>query len=146
MGEDQGVDLLGRQINKRHGIGRVDLDQVHVAQVATAFNLQVSVQCIHPGKVVLATLACKGANTAVESLVAILVMEAGKLTIAMVALVWTQVGVGPDVRVEVVGSGEAFGASLKVAFVDTLTAATAALRGSGSRVCWAGGGQGILLC
>ena len=146
MGEDQGVDLLGRQIDKRHGIGRVDLDQVHVAQVATALNLQVSVQCIHPGKVVLATLACKGTNTAVESLVAILVMEAGKLTLAMIALVWTQVGVGPDVRIEVVGSGEALGASFIVALVDTVSAAAAALRGSGSRVCWAGGGQSILVC
>jgi hypothetical protein len=146
MGEDQGVDLLGGQINKRHSVGRVDLDQVHVTQVATTLDLQVSVQCVHPGKMVLATLACKGAHTAVESLVAILVVETGKLTLAVVALVWSQVGVGPDVRVKVVGSGEALGASFIVALVDALGITAASLYGSSYRVCWTGGRQGTQVC
>lgn len=145
MGEDQGVDLLGGQIHKRHGAGRVYLDQVHVAQVATTLDLQVSVQCIHPGKMMLATLACKGAHTAMESLVAVLVVKSSKLTLAVVALVWSQIGVGPDVRVKVVGPGEALGASLIVTLVDALGSAVAALHGSSSGMCWASGGQGTLV-
>jgi len=104
MGEDQRIDLLGGQIDKRHGVRRVDLDQVHVAQVATSLDLQVAVQCVHPRKVMLTALAYKGAYAPVESLVSVLVVEASKLTLAMVTLVWPQVGVGSDVRVEVIGS------------------------------------------
>lgn len=118
MGNNKRVDLFRCQLNDWHGSWRLDLDQILVAQVAPTFDLEMTIQCIHSGKGMMAPLAGKGSYSAMQSFVAILVVQTCKLAVAAVALEGTLVGVGTSVRGQVVRARKGLGTAFVFTLVD----------------------------